>query len=62
MNRPSRPAAQNLPDPTIRMSEGWHCLHLYYTVNQKELNQLDEATRSQGREDTTDHAATGSGR
>jgi peroxiredoxin len=51
VNRPSRPAAQNLPDPTIRMSEGWHCLHLYYEVNQKELNQLDEATRSQGREE-----------
>jgi len=23
------------------MSEGWHCLHLYYSVDQKELNRLD---------------------
>ena len=51
MNRPSHAAPQNLSDPTIRMSQGWHCLHLYYKVSQKELNQLDEATRSQGREE-----------
>ncbi|GIS60950.1 MAG: hypothetical protein CM1200mP2_31750 [Planctomycetaceae bacterium] len=29
MNRPPH-AAASLPDPTIRMSEGWHCLHMYY--------------------------------
>ncbi len=35
------------------MSEGWHCLHLYYQVDQKELNRLDEATRARGREELT---------
>jgi peroxiredoxin len=47
---PSRPPAPApLPDPTIRLSEGWHCLHLYYRVDQRELNRLDEATRARGR-------------
>ncbi len=31
------------------MSEGWHCLHLYYTVNQQQLNSLDENARAEGR-------------
>jgi peroxiredoxin len=38
-----------LPDPTIRLSEGWHCLHLYYRVEQRELNRLDESARARGR-------------
>jgi hydrogen peroxide-dependent heme synthase len=44
-------APRPLPEPTIRMSEGWHCLHLYYQVDQKELNRLDEAARTRGREE-----------
>lgn len=32
------------------MTEGWHCLHLYYSVNQKELNQIDASAREEGRE------------
>lgn len=32
------------------MSEGWHCLHLYYTVDQQQLSSLDEQQRSEGRE------------
>ncbi|HXY33052.1 MAG TPA: heme-dependent peroxidase, partial [Planctomycetaceae bacterium] len=31
------------------MSEGWHCLHLYYRVDQRELNRLDESTCARGR-------------
>jgi chlorite dismutase len=31
------------------MAEGWHCLHLYYRVNQSELARLDERARAQGR-------------
>lgn len=31
------------------MSEGWHCLHLYYRVDQNQLDQLDENARVQGR-------------
>lgn len=50
MNRPPH-AAASLPDPTIRMSEGWHCLHIYYRVNQCALNQIDESDRQQGREE-----------
>jgi chlorite dismutase len=33
------------------MTEGWHCLHLYYRVDQKELNRLDEAALAKGRAD-----------
>ncbi|MEO2030697.1 MAG: hydrogen peroxide-dependent heme synthase [Planctomycetaceae bacterium] len=47
MNRP-RPAA-HLPDPTIRMSEGWHCLHIYYRINQAVLKNTADSDRSQGR-------------
>ena len=50
MNRPHVPPT-DLPEPTVRMSEGWHCLHLYYTVDQASLIQLDDATRAQGREE-----------
>lgn len=49
MNRP-RPAA-SLPEPTIQPSEGWHCLHIYYRIDQCGLENLDEATREQGRAD-----------
>lgn len=31
MNRPGRPP-QDLPDPTTKLAEGWHCLHIYYRV------------------------------
>lgn len=48
MNRPPH-AAGPQPDPTIRMSEGWHCLHLYYHVQQGELNALGENARAEGR-------------
>jgi len=33
------------------MSEGWHCLHIYYRVCQKALTELNEADRAQGREE-----------
>lgn len=32
------------------MSEGWHCLHLYLRVNQKEWLQLADYQRAEGRE------------
>lgn len=51
MNRPPHAAASSLPDPTIRMSEGWHCLHLYYQVDQAALNQINEADRAAGRQE-----------
>jgi chlorite dismutase len=33
------------------MTEGWHCLHLYYRVNQAALQQISEADRARGREE-----------
>lgn len=42
--------SETLPDPTIRMSEGWHCLHAYYQVDPQALRQLDPQDRAQGRE------------
>ncbi len=48
MNRPTAPAA--LPEPSPRLTEGWHCLHLYYRLSQPFLQQLSDAQRGQGRE------------
>lgn len=50
VNRPPHTSAQ-LPDPTTNMTEGWHCLHLYYRVDQGILNQIDQATRDAGRKE-----------
>ena len=50
MNRPSHPSPGQMPDPTIRLTEGWHCLHIYYTVDQAALSALDESQREFGRE------------
>ncbi len=47
--RPPRPA--NLPEPTIRLTEGWHCLHLYYRVDAAALASLSEEARGAGREE-----------
>jgi chlorite dismutase len=33
------------------MTEGWHCLHLFYRVDEAALRQLDENQRAQGREE-----------
>ena len=47
----SHPHAQSAPsEPTILMKEGWHCLHLYYRVNQAVLNEIPEHKRASGRE------------
>ena len=48
MNRPHVPS--NLPDPTNLMTEGWHCLHLYYKVDQAALASLSDSARAEGRE------------
>ena len=63
VNRP-HPAA-NLPDPTIQMTEGWHCLHIYFRVEQAILQSIPEDVRAQGREELihildpqADHAPT----
>ena len=50
MNRPPH-TAPSLPDPTIRLTEGWHCLHLYYRVNAEALAALSPDQRDQGRKE-----------
>ena len=32
------------------MTEGWHCLHQYYKVDQKALASLSDSARAEGRE------------
>ena len=32
---PGRPPARELPEPTIRVSDGWHCLHAYFRAEPK---------------------------
>lgn len=49
MNRPAHASAAQ-PEPTILLSDGWHCLHLYYRIAQRELQRLTESQRSAGRE------------
>lgn len=48
MNRPHVPS--NLPEPTNLITEGWHCLHQYYKVDQQALASLSDSARAEGRE------------
>lgn len=48
MQRPHAPSAP-LPEPTRMMKEGWHCLHIYYKINQKALQEIAPADRAHGR-------------
>lgn len=49
MNRPS-PTHAALPEPSAKLIEGWHCLHIYYRVDQAALHQLSPGELSEGRE------------
>jgi chlorite dismutase len=49
VNRPSH-APQALPEPSAKLAEGWHCLHLYYRIDQAALNKLDPRQLAEGRE------------
>ena len=48
--RPGQPTEQ-LPAPTICLSTGWHCLHLYYRVNALALTTLSASEIESGREE-----------
>ncbi|MBL8849400.1 MAG: chlorite dismutase family protein, partial [Planctomycetaceae bacterium] len=48
MSGPPSHVPQQLPEPSISLAEGWHCLHLYYKVDQAALCQLGPAARSAG--------------
>lgn len=50
MSGPPSHVPQQLPEPSIRLAEGWHCLHAYYRVDPAALNQLDPGARAAGRE------------
>jgi hydrogen peroxide-dependent heme synthase len=50
VNRPAHLSPAQLAEPTIRMSEGWHCLHLFYSVCPEALSRLGDADRAAGRE------------
>jgi chlorite dismutase len=39
-----------LPEPSTKLAEGWHCLHLYYRIDQAALRQLSESQLAEGRE------------
>ena len=47
MNRPH--AAQSLPEPTIRLTEGWHCLHSFYRIDPAGLAGIGDSDRRTGR-------------
>ncbi|MBT3891672.1 MAG: heme-dependent peroxidase [Planctomycetaceae bacterium] len=49
MNRPQRPSAQDLPDPSIIPTVGWHCSHFYYRFNRGAVNAIDESQRERSR-------------
>lgn len=49
MNRPPHAAAAQEP-PRIQLTEGWHCLHLFCTIDQAVLDSLPDAERSAARE------------
>ena len=42
----------DLPEPSVRLTEGWHCLHLYYQVDHAAWNRLTSSERQQAREQT----------
>lgn len=47
MNRPA--AAANLPEPTIELAEGWHCLHMYYSLDRGRLAAMSAEDRDAGK-------------
>jgi len=44
--RPASPA--DLPAPSVKLTEGWHCLHLYYRIDQRAWLDLAPAERIRG--------------
>jgi chlorite dismutase len=47
MNRPGAPA-EALPEPTVELREGWHCLHLYYSIDSAALASWSAEDRAAG--------------
>jgi len=49
VNRPAHTQAPQA-EPTIKLTEGWHCLHLYYRIDQVALRQLETGDIAAGKE------------
>jgi chlorite dismutase len=49
VNRPTFPPT-DLPEPSVRLTEGWHCLHLFYQVDPSAWQRLSPSERHLGRE------------
>ena len=49
VNRPTHSHVA-LPDPSTKLAEGLHCLHLYYAVDQSALSQLSSNEIAEARE------------
>ncbi len=49
MNRPQRPGAQDLPEPSIIPTVGWHCSHFYYRFNRGAVNTIEKSQRERSR-------------
>lgn len=48
------PQSTPLPEPSTRLTEGWHCLHVYYRVIAAQREQLTSEMRQSGRRDLTE--------
>lgn len=42
------------PEPSVRLTEGWHCLHIYYQVVASERQILSNEAREAGRRELTE--------
>ncbi|QDV24459.1 hydrogen peroxide-dependent heme synthase [Aureliella helgolandensis] len=49
MSAPVRPS--NLPDPSIEPSSGWHCTHMFYSLDRQVLSQLTKEQQRSGAEE-----------
>lgn len=47
-------AAESLPEPTIRMQDGWHCLHAYYRIDPAALQSISDGDRAAAREEVAE--------
>ena len=49
---PQRPGVRpsELPEPSVQLTEGWHCLHIFYRFNRSELSRLTAEQRAAGAE------------
>ncbi len=47
-------AAESLPEPTIRMQDGWHCLHAYYRIDPAALQSISDSDRAAAREEVAE--------